>query len=75
MGIRRKAEQGCQLQKLEAAAGVLRERYEAAWAQVDGGTAVLAAERELARLETESRQVKHRWITQRTRVKKLFLRI
>ena len=58
MGTRREAEQGCQLQQLEAAAGVLRERYEAARAQADGGVAVLSAERELARLETESRQVK-----------------
>lgn len=73
MGTKRRAEQGCQLRELEAAAGVLRERYEAARAQADGGIAVLSAERELARLETESWQVKHRSFTQHTHVKQAVL--
>ena len=73
MGTRCKAEQRCQLQELEAAAGVLRERYVAARAQADGGMAVLSAERELARLEAESWQVKHRSLTQHTHVKQAVL--
>ena len=49
--------QSSQLPELESALASLQCRYESARTQADGGTALLSAERELARLEAEACQV------------------
>ncbi|KAK9844013.1 hypothetical protein WJX81_001928 [Elliptochloris bilobata] len=54
--LHHEAGQEFRLHELEAAACALQERYETVRTRTDGGTAVLSAERELARLEAEARQ-------------------
>ena len=55
--FRREAAQASQLPELESKLATLQCRYAEARTQADGGTALLSAERELARLEADASQV------------------